>query len=110
MKKNLTLILCTLALVILITPAYAAKGRKGASDQAYKNASDDAMFNRTGDWFATIGKTDAEKEKIIAERREIRAQKRVQKEARKQERETEREQKRLQKKTKGRIKNIQEEE
>ena len=110
MKKTLTLILCTLALVILITPAYAAKGRKGASDQAYKNASDDAMFNRTGDWFATIGKTDAEKEKIIAERRELRAQKRAQREARKQERETEREQKRLQKRTESKMRNTQKEE
>jgi len=110
MKKTLTLILCTLALVILITPAYAAKGRKGASNQAYKNASDDAIFNRTGDWFATIGKTGEEKEKIIAERREIRAQKRAQKETRKQERKAEREQKRLQKRTESNIRNIQEQE
>ena len=71
---------CTLS----CAPLFAAeKGQKGASSQAYEHASDQAIFNRVSDWFATIGKSKEEKEAIIAERKAKRAQKRTEKELRK---------------------------
>jgi len=59
---------------------------KGASQQAYEHADDNAIFNRTTDWFATIGKSGEEKEKILAERKAERAVKRAEKEAKKAQR------------------------
>jgi hypothetical protein len=45
------------------------EGQKGASEKAYEHASDEAVFNRVGDWFSTIGQSNEEKEKILAERK-----------------------------------------
>jgi len=64
-------------------PAYAQSGRKGASATAMEKASDEAVFHRVGDWFATIGKSPDEKKAIIAQRKADRAAKRAQKKAEK---------------------------
>jgi hypothetical protein len=78
-----------------VIPAFAQMStRKGPnptpSQKAYEHASEKSAFNRVGDWFATRGKSDEEKAKIIAERDAQRAVKHVEKEA-----------KRLQKQAKG---------
>lgn len=82
MKKVLVFLLIS-TLFIGILPTFAAQGRKGASDRALERASDEAVFHRVGDWFATRGKTKEEKEAIIAERKTKRAATRAQKEAEK---------------------------
>jgi len=73
--------------MFLLKPALAqeeaVQKTKGASQQAYEHADDNAIFNRTADWFATIGKSAEEKEKILAERKADRAVKRAEKEAKK---------------------------
>lgn len=55
------------ALIFSVVPAYA--GDKGASMTAQEHASEHSIFNRVGDWFATVGKSGAEKDQILAERR-----------------------------------------
>ena len=62
MKK---ILIITLAVALLISnmPVFAAQGRKGASDKALERASDEAIFHRIGDWFATRGKSEEEKQK-----------------------------------------------
>ena len=49
MKKFLVL-LVILSIMVTTIPAFAAQGRKGASDKALEKASDEAIFNRVGDW------------------------------------------------------------
>lgn len=56
---------------------------KGASEQAYQHASENSVFNRISDWFATVGKSEEEKVKILAERNAKRAQKALEKAAKK---------------------------
>jgi len=80
-----------LAVILLLTlitgPVFAAKGgEKGASTQAYEHASEQSIFNRVSDWFVTIGKSEEEKAKILAERKAKRAQKQAEKELEKAER------------------------
>jgi len=67
-------------------PVYA---EKGASETAQEKASDQAIFNRVGDWFATIGKSNEEKAKVKAERQAKRNSKKAEKEARKNVKEAE---------------------
>ena len=88
MKK---LIICSLAVMLILpgTLVRAAKDdAKGTRKQAYEHASDNAIFNRISDWFATVGKSKEEKEKIIAERKAARQAKSAQKEAEKKAKET----------------------
>ncbi|MBD3379623.1 MAG: hypothetical protein GF408_04075 [Candidatus Omnitrophica bacterium] len=59
----------------------AAPGEKGASSTAMEKASDEAVFHRIGDWFATIGKSDQEKQEIIGERKAKRAAERADRQA-----------------------------
>src|SRR3989338_9007778 len=47
-------------------------GQSGASASAYQHASDEAVFNRIGDWFATLGKSGFEKDSILVQRRTAR--------------------------------------
>jgi hypothetical protein len=85
MKKRIIGLM--LACVFISTSVcFAAQDVKGASAKARENASDQAIFNRVGDWFATVGKSDADREKIMNERRANRETKRVEKEARTAER------------------------
>jgi len=77
MKKIVSLVL-VLAFALSIPVAYA---EKGASEAAYEHASTNAIFNRVGDWFATIGKSGVEKEAILAERKTKRAKMHAEKKA-----------------------------
>ena len=99
MKKiSLLLILCLLALNMPAVQIFAAEGgKKGASEKALERASEDSVFNRMGDWFATIGKSDEEKAAIKAERREKRRIKREKKRAEKEAKRAEKETKKAQK-------------
>lgn len=86
--KKLILVCLALALIFTSAPAFCAKGgKKGASQMAMEKASDKAVFHRVSDWFATVGKSKEEKDKIIAERDAKRAQERARKEAEKRVRE-----------------------
>ena len=63
---------CSLGIDSHVNKAWAA-----ASSNAFERASDDSIFNRVSDWFATVGKPEDEKEAIIAERRADRAAERL---------------------------------
>ncbi|NQT95319.1 MAG: hypothetical protein HQ572_02610 [Candidatus Omnitrophica bacterium] len=104
--KRLVVIMITLSLVLTSVPAFAAKGSRGASQQAYEHASDKAVFHRVSDWFATVGKSPEEKEKIIAERDAERAVKRAEKEAAKLEKQAKKETKKAGKETKRTKRNL----
>ena len=68
MKKSLSAIL-VLACLFSVLPVYAHDEVKGANPSAYEHASDESIFIRVSDWFATVGKPEDEKGMIIAERR-----------------------------------------
>jgi hypothetical protein len=87
MKKIMVLALAAM-LVFSAGVSFAAKDGKGASAQAYEHADDNAIFNRVGDWFATVGKSDEEKAKIKVQRKADRAVKRAEKEAKEKGKET----------------------
>jgi len=83
------LLLMAVALLVLFTaiPSFAAEeGEKGASKEAYEHANRRSVFNRTSDWFATVGKSKEEKNKIREERNAKRAAQRAEREAAKAER------------------------
>ncbi|MBN1869315.1 MAG: hypothetical protein JW847_01890 [Candidatus Omnitrophica bacterium] len=83
MKKFMVLGLAVM-LVFSAAVVFAQQDKgKGASAQAYEHADDNAIFNRVGDWFATIGKSDEEKAVIKAQRKTERAAKRAEKETQK---------------------------
>ena len=65
--------------VLIAGQGAAIAGNKGASRSAYEHASDQSIFNRIGDWFATVGKSDEEKQKILTERKAARAAKMAEK-------------------------------
>ena len=62
MKKLFILVLLA---IFIASPALVYAG---ANERALEHADDQAIFNRTGDWFATIGKSDAEKAQHSAAR------------------------------------------
>lgn len=105
MRRFISLLLI-MSFVLISMPSMAAQGRKGASDKAYEHASDEAIFHRIGDWFATRGKSEEEKKAIIAERKAKRAAARAQKKIEKEKRKLEKEAKKAQKKMKEKMKDF----
>lgn len=98
MKKT-AVIMFLLVCIVITVPVFSAEGgKKGASPKAYEQASENAIFNRVGDWFATVGKSREEKAKVLEERKAERAAKRIEKEGRKAEKQAEKEAKKVQKK------------
>jgi hypothetical protein len=99
--RKLKLACMVLALVCLAVPVRADESedqkKKGASPQAYEHASDRAIFNRVSDWFATVGKSQQEKEQLLEERKARRAAKRAEREARKAQKKADKESKKTQK-------------
>ena len=85
MKKVMMLAMAA-ALVFSATASFAAKG---ASEMGQEKASINAIFNRTADWFATIGKSEEEKTQILAERKVKRQAKEVENQAKKAAKEAE---------------------
>ena len=81
--RKMVAILLVLCFTMISLPAFAAKGRKGASDRAYEKASQESIFHRVGDWFATRGKTEKEKKAMINERKAKTEADRIQKKAQK---------------------------
>ncbi|MBU3933676.1 MAG: hypothetical protein KKH11_03300 [Candidatus Omnitrophica bacterium] len=82
--RKLAIIAAVLLLALVSKPVFCAEGgKKGASAGAYEHASEQAVFHRISDWFATTGKSPEEKAKILQERKAKRAVKRAQKEIRK---------------------------
>jgi hypothetical protein len=80
--KKLLVVVVLLSLALFSRPASSAEGgKKGASSTAYEHASDQAIFHRVTDWFATIGKSEEEKVRIREERRLKREEKRAEQEA-----------------------------
>jgi len=105
--KRIVALMVVLALALTVMPAFAAKGgTRGASQQAYDNASDKAVFNRVGDWFATRGKSPEQRQAIIAERDAKRAAKKAEKEAKKLEKQTQKEAKRLEKQSEAKARKV----
>lgn len=52
---------------------------RDASPSAYGHASDESVFIRVSDWFATVGKPEDEKDMVVAQRRTERMAKEAQK-------------------------------
>lgn len=80
--KKLTSLIIIFALALSM-PVYAGGGEKGACSVATEKASDQAVFHRVSDWFATIGNTPEEKEAYIAKKRAEREAKKAKKMAEK---------------------------
>lgn len=95
--KKLVAIILVLSFALTLPALMQQASAKGASSTAMEKASDEAVFHRVGDWFATRGKTGAEKDAILAERKAQRAAKRAQKEMEKQQKIAAKEAKRAQK-------------
>lgn len=83
MKKVLACVVIAIFMLSSLPVFAAEKGSKGASAQACERASDQSVFNRVGDWFATIGKSDEEKAAILIERKAKRAAEKAEKKAQK---------------------------
>lgn len=81
--NKIIFLMVTICLTTAAPVMAAPEGQKGASASAYEHASDNSIFNRTSDWFATVGKSQEEKDRIKAERQARRAAKRVEKESEK---------------------------
>ena len=74
MKQTFIIAVALLLLTLAVRPVFAAEGgEKGASAKAYEHASEQSIFNRVNDWFATIGKSPEEKASILQERKMERA-------------------------------------
>ena len=80
--KRIVLLAAVFILACTADYSFAAEsGEKGASTQAYEHASDRSVFNRFGDWFATVGRPEEQKTIIMEERKTKRAKNRTEKEA-----------------------------
>ena len=75
MRKTLLITVAIVACLSLSVPMVLAQ----PNQSAIENADDNAVFNRVGDWLATIGKSDEEKVRIKAERKAERTAKRAKK-------------------------------
>jgi hypothetical protein len=91
MMKRVLLLAAALVLAGTV-PAWTADQGKARDMnqgrlQAETKASEQAVFSRISDWFATLGKSGAEKEKILTERRVKRLEARQEKKLRKEDQE-----------------------
>ena len=71
-------------LVVLICFAFCAvpaldSYAQGKSAISSKELTDDSVVDKVGDWFATRGKSDAEKQKMLSQRKANRVARRAQK-------------------------------
>lgn len=88
--KKLAVVVFALMLTAVFADMASAQVKpqqKGPSAMAYEKASEESALNRAGDWFATRGKSDQEKQAILAERKAKRAAEKVKKEAEKKSKE-----------------------
>ena len=83
MKKRFMIFLMLFCMWVVL-PVYAGpEGVEGASPTAYEHASEESVFDRVSDWFATVGKPKEEQDRILAERRAERMAKKAEKEIKK---------------------------
>ncbi|MFO8052887.1 MAG: hypothetical protein R6U54_02865 [Candidatus Omnitrophota bacterium] len=88
--KKLILVFTALVFLTISAPVFSAEdGKKGASSKAQEQASQQSIFNRVGDWFATVGKSEEKKKKILKERKQKRAQEKAEEKAEKMQRKAE---------------------
>jgi hypothetical protein len=81
-KRYITiLVLSVFAAASPVFSQVSDKKMANPSQKVYERASSKSVFNRAEDWFATVGKSAEEKEKITAERNMRRAAKEAEKEA-----------------------------
>jgi len=112
--RKLVTVLVALSLLAggYTTSVFAApEGRRGVSDQAMENASDQAVFNRVEDETVTVGESEEEKEDIMVERKAKRDVKKAKARLAKKEekiakRKAGKQQKQIQKKSKKTKKNL----
>lgn len=78
--KKLVILAVLVCFVFSAMPAVSshAQGKSGVSSSSI---ADDSAIDKIGDWFATRGKSDAEKQKMLAERKMKRVAERAQKKA-----------------------------
>ncbi len=89
--KRMFIIAVALLLTLAVRPVFAAEGGgKGASAMVCTDTSEQSIFNRVNDWFATIGKSPEEKASILQERKIERAKRREENQIRNAQREEER--------------------
>ena len=80
--KEFLMIMAVLVLASTSSPSLAAeKDEKGPSQSAYEHASERSVFNRIGDWFSTVGKSEEEKGRIMEERKARRSSRRTDRDA-----------------------------
>ena len=91
-------------LTLLVGAMPEAMAQRGANTRAIERASDEAIFHRVGDWFATRGKSKEEKKAIIAERKAKRRAARAKKAAEKRKKEMEKKAKETQARLNRRLK------
>jgi CRISPR/Cas system CMR-associated protein Cmr5 small subunit len=83
--KKIVIMFLVLAVAFAATPAFSQdRAGRGASATAMEKASDQAIFHRVSDWFATRGKTPEEARDIRVQRQAERTAVRAQKQAEKQ--------------------------
>lgn len=75
---------------VLLAQESQKVSRTGTAPQAHEHASDQAIFSRVADWFATVGKPEEERNQILLERRDAREQKRLEKQSQRKQREAQR--------------------
>ena len=85
MKKFLSIAMVLIFAVASPVFAQPRDLKVPAAARAYEKASDRSALNRASDWFATRGKSQEERQMIIAERNAKRTAERMQKQAKKQE-------------------------
>lgn len=88
--RSLKIIFLVIFALFCTTCVYAQDKPKGASETAQEKASDQAIFNRVTDWFATVGKSSEEKDRILTERKAKRLQQKAERGAQKAARQAER--------------------
>ena len=95
--RKLVVIAVLACFALSFAPAVTSYAQ-GKSAISAKELTDDSAIDKVGDWFATRGKSDAEKQKVLAQRKANRVAARAQKKIEKQKREA---QKKMQKQQKS---------
>lgn len=95
--KRLIVIVAVFSFSLLLGIVQAEEVReKGASQTARQQTSDRAIFNRVTDWFATVGRSEEEKERILEERQARRLERQAEREAREAEKESRKKERQMQ--------------
>jgi hypothetical protein len=82
--KKLILMLSLAMFFCVAGTSFASTKQKAPNVKAVESANENAIFNRAGDWFSTIGKSKEDKMRIKAERKAKRKAKKMEKKVRKQ--------------------------